>query len=263
VCLPSVGSISARASLVSRVTQFVTPWRLAKLLSRCCLAKRRADKLAKPACYPKRVDELLDVLDEYGRPTGEVAWKSEAHRRGLWHRGFHCWIAGENAGVPYLLVQRRDATKDTWPGFLDITAAGHLQSGEEVLSGGQREIAEELGLKVKPSRLVPLGTRRVEQEIPGGCDREFHDVYLLIDSTPPEDLRLQRGEVEAVLRIELGDAERLGTVGSVPAVEYAEGKVSATRVRLSDFVPNTDDYLRRVAGAARQLLRGESPGRVF
>jgi hypothetical protein len=49
----------------------------------------------------------------------------------------------------------------------------------------------------------------------------------------------------------------------VPAVEYAEGKVSNTRVRLSDFVPNEDDYLRRVASAARRLLAGDSPGRVF
>jgi isopentenyldiphosphate isomerase len=209
------------------------------------------------------VDELLDVIDELGRPTGEVAWKSEAHRRGLWHRCFHCWIAGEDAGGSYLLVQRRDATKDTWPGCLDVTAAGHLQSGEEPLGGGLREIEEELGLKVDPTKLVSLGTRRIEQEIPGGCDREFHEVFILFDPTPPEDLRLQKGEVEAVLRIKLGDAERLGALGSVPAVEYAEGRVSTTHVHLSDFVPNTDDYLRRVAGAARRLLAGESPGQVF
>ena len=206
------------------------------------------------------MDELLDVLDELGRPTGEVAWKSEAHRRGLWHRCFHCWIAGEDANGPYLLVQRRDAAKDTWPGYLDVAAAGHLQSGEEVLRGGLRELEEELGLKVDPAKLLPLGTRRIEQEIPGGCDREFHEVHLLIDSTPPGDLRLQKGEVEAVLSIGLGDTEGLGTVGSVPAVEYAEGGISSTRVGLTDFVPNTDDYLRRVAGAARRLLAGESPG---
>ncbi len=206
---------------------------------------------------------MLDVLDERGRPTGEVAWKSEAHRRGLWHHCFHCWIAGEDAGGPYLLVQRRAAAKDTWPGYLDVTAAGHLQSGEEPLGGGLREIEEELGLKVESDRLIPLGTRRIEQEIPEGCDREFHEVFLLLDPTPPEDLRLQEGEVEAVLRIGLGDVQKLDAGVSVPAVEYAEGEVSAARVRLSDFVSNEDDYLRRVAGAARRLLAGESPGRIF
>ena len=206
---------------------------------------------------------MLDVLDGLGRPTGEVAWKSEAHRRGLWHRCFHCWVYGADAGGPYLLVQRRAATKDTWPGCLDVTAAGHLRSGEQPLGGGVRELEEELGLRVGPERLVPLGTRRIEQEIPGGCDREFHEVFLLFDPTPPEDLRLQEGEVEAVLRMRLDDTERLGAGDSAPAMEYAEDKVSATRVRLSDFVPNKDDYLRRVAGAARRLLAGESPGRVF
>jgi 8-oxo-dGTP pyrophosphatase MutT (NUDIX family) len=209
------------------------------------------------------VDELLDVLDGLGRPTGEVAWKSEAHRRGLWHRCSHCWVCGTDAGGPYLLVQRRAAAKDTWPGRLDVTAAGHLRSGEEPLGGGLRELEEELGLRVAPGRLIPLGTRRLEQQIPEGCDREFHDVFLLLDPTSPEDLRLQEGEVEAVLRVGLEDAERLGAGDGALAVEYAEGGASTTRVGLSDFVPNEDDYLRRVAGAARRLLAGESPGRVF
>jgi isopentenyldiphosphate isomerase len=208
------------------------------------------------------VDELLDVLDQLGRSTGEVVWKSEAHRRGLWHRCFHCWVFGGD-GEPYLLVQRRAATKDTWPGCLDVTAAGHLQSGEEPLRGGLRELEEELGLRVEAGALIPLGTRRIEQEIPGGCDREFHDVFLLFDPTPPKELRLQEGEVEAVLRVELRDAETLDDRASAPAEEYAEGRVSVTRVRLSDFVPNEDDYLRQVAGAARRVLAGERLGQVF
>jgi isopentenyldiphosphate isomerase len=207
------------------------------------------------------VDELLDVLDDLGRPTGEVVYKGEAHRRGLFHRCFHCWIAGQDAAGPYLLVQRRAAAKDTWPGYLDVTAAGHLQSGEEPVMGGLRELEEELGLRVDPGRLVPLGTRRIEQEIPQGCDREFHDVFLLLNGTPPQDLRLQEGEVETVLRVGLGDVEALGA--GVSAREYARGGIYDTRVSLADFVPNEDDYLQRVAGAARRVLAGEDPGRIF
>jgi 8-oxo-dGTP pyrophosphatase MutT (NUDIX family) len=207
------------------------------------------------------VDELLDVLDDLGRPTGEVVYKSEAHRRGLYHHCFHCWIAGQDAVGPYLLVQRRAAAKDTWPGYLDVTAAGHLQSGEEPVMGGLRELEEELGLRVDPGRLAPLGTRRIEQEISQGCDREFHDVFLLLDSTPPRDLRLQEGEVEAVLRVGLDDVEALGA--GVSAREYVRGGISDTRVSFADFVPNEDDYLRRVAGAARRALAGEDPGRIF
>ena len=208
------------------------------------------------------MDELIDVRDESGGRTGQVVWKSEAHRRGLWHRCFHCWVFGADAGEPYLLVQRRAATKGTWPGYLDVTAAGHLAAGEEPMDG-LREVEEELGLRVDPGRLVPLGTRRVEQEIPGGLDREFHDVFLLRDDTPPGDLRLQREEVEAVLRIGIDDARALGGSGSATAREYRDGEVSEVRVSVPDFVPNTDDYLRRVAVAARAALDGGRVQRVF
>ena len=209
-----------------------------------------------------RVDELLDILDESGLPTGEVVAKSEAHRLGLWHRCFHCWICGSDPGGSYLLLQRRAGTKDTWPGYLDVTAAGHLAAGEETLDG-LREVEEELGLRVEPERLVPLGTRRVEQKIPGGCDRELHDVFLVSDATPPGDLRLQKEEVEAVFRLDLDDVRALYETGSAPAREYAEGRDAATRIRLAEFVPKEEGYLGRVAGAARRHLSGMHPGPIF
>ncbi len=210
------------------------------------------------------MDERIDVLDEAGKRTGAVVWKSEAHRRGLWHRCFHCWICTPATveGGPFLLAQRRAPEKDTWPGRLDVTAAGHLAAGEEPLDG-LREVEEELGLRVDPSRLVPLGTRRVELEIPGGTDREFHDVFLLVDGTPPEDFRLQPEEVQTVLRIDLDDAETLRSAGSAPAREYPAAGFFDTRVGPEDFVPYMDDYLRLVSLAARRALAGERPERVF
>jgi isopentenyldiphosphate isomerase len=208
------------------------------------------------------VDELLDILDESGLPTGQVVPKSEAHRLGLWHRCFHCWICGSDPGGSYLLLQRRAATKDTWPGYLDVTAAGHLAAGEKTLDG-LREVEEELGLGIKPERLVPLGTGRVEQEIPGGCDRELHEVFLVFDVTPPGDLRLQKVEVEAVFRLDLDDVEALYENGSAPAREYAEGRTSATRIHLAEFVPIEEGYLRRVAAAARRHLSGAPPVPIY
>ncbi len=213
------------------------------------------------------MEESLDILDEGGRYTGRVAPKSEAHRLGLWHRCFHCWISGSDPEGAYLLVQRRAAAKDTWPGYLDVTAAGHLAAGEEPLDG-LREVEEELGLRVDPGRLVSLGTRRVEHEIPAGCDRELHDVFLLIDPTPPADLRLQPEEVESVLRLGLDGVAALYEGETAPAWEYAVAGTEATkafakRVSLADFVPHDDEHLRLVAEAARRSLAGEPPGRVF
>jgi isopentenyldiphosphate isomerase len=208
------------------------------------------------------VDELLDILDESGRPTGEVLEKSEAHRLGLWHRCFHCWICGSDAAGPYLLLQRRAAAKDTWPGYLDITAAGHLSAGEETMDG-LREIEEELGLHVNPERLVPLGTIRLEQRLPAGCDRELHEVFLLQDDTPPENLRLQKEEVESVYRLDLDDVNALYETGTAPAREYKQGQTSATTIHFTEFVPKNEDHLSQIADAARQLLSGTTPPPPF
>jgi hypothetical protein len=128
---------------------------------------------------------------------------------------------------------------------------------------GLREVEEELGLRIEPERLVPLGTRRVEQEIPGGCDRELHEVFLVFDGTPPGDLRLQKEEVEAVFRLDLDDVQALYKTGSAPAREYAEGGTSATRIHLAEFVPKEVGYLSSVAGAASRYLSGVPPAPDF
>lgn len=208
------------------------------------------------------VDEKIDALNERGEPTGEIFWKSEAHRQGIWHRCFHCWVSGADDSGPYLLVQRRAAAKSTWPGKLDVSAAGHLASGEAPLDG-LRELEEELGLRVGSERLIPLGTRRIEQEIPQGCDREFHEVFLLRDDTPPADLKLQIEEVESVLRLNLEEIEALRNEEMVPVVEWRDGEFVTTRISLADFVPNDDGYLWRVAWAARQLHAGKAPGHLY
>src|SRR5215203_3032514 len=101
------------------------------------------------------------------------------------------------------------------------------------------------------------------RKIPGRCDREFHDVFLLFDATSPGDLRLQKEEVEAVFRLDLDDVEALYEKGSPPAREYAEGRASATRIHLAEFVPKEEGYLRRVAGAARRHLSGASCVPIF
>ena len=209
------------------------------------------------------MDEKIDALDEHGKPTGEVVWKSEAHRQGIWHRCFHCWVTGTyDAGEPYLLVQRRAAAKSTWPGRLDVTAAGHLAAGEKPLDG-LRELEEELGLSPDPERLVPLGTRRIQQDIPQGCDREFHDVFLLNDETPAKELNLQEEEVESVISLGLEDVERLGAGEVVDVREWSKTGEVFNEISIEDFVPNEDDYLAKIARAARRLHVGEKPDNLF
>lgn len=201
------------------------------------------------------MDERVDVLDERGERTGRVALRSEAHRLGLWHRCFHCWILAPEG--PYLFVQRRASGKDTWPDRLDVTVGGHLEAGESALDG-LREVEEELGIKAEPGELTPLGTRKSERRIPAGLDREFQEVFLLVRSLAPEDLNPRKQEVAAVLRFRLDDVEVLYEGAEVSAEEWS-GEARPTFVRLTDFVPEEDGYLSKVARAARAVLAGERP----
>ena len=207
------------------------------------------------------MDELVDILNPTGEPIGQTALKSEAHRRGLYHRCFHCWLYDPEKGL--LFVQRRAQSKETWPGRLDTTAAGHLAAGESALDG-LRELEEELGLKPEPERLVRLGTRRVQQEIPAGIDREFHDVFLLLQSLSPDMVKLQREEVGALLGLRLPDVERLYAGEAIGAEQWtAEGAVGGAEVRLEHFVPNQDRYALTVARAVAAHLSGEPVEQTF
>ena len=71
--------------------------------------------------------ELIDVLDENGKLTGEVLEKDEIYRKGLWHRSSHIWIINDNNE---LLVQKRNPYKQTFPNLWAISVAGHVDSGE-------------------------------------------------------------------------------------------------------------------------------------
>ncbi len=206
----------------------------------------------------------MDVLDARGQKTGRVAWKSEAHRLGLWHRCFHCWVVAPEvrSGGPYLFVQRRAARKDIWPNKLDVTVGGHLRAGESALDG-LREVEEELGLSVSADELIALGNRRVEKRIPAGLDREFQEVFVLVRSLCERDLHLQKEEVAAVVRLHLDDVEALVKGAAVPAEEWTVGRKSPVSVRLADFVSEEDGYLLRVAWAVRHVLASERPGPLF
>ena len=107
------------------------------------------------------VDELLDVLDDNGNPTGERKPRSAVHLDGDWHRALHLWVVREGHLV---VLQRRAADKDLEPLKLDVTVGGHYRAGElfvDVL----REAEEEIGLVLRPGQnATPAAQTR-----PAGC----------------------------------------------------------------------------------------------
>jgi len=53
-------------------------------------------------------------------------------------------------GMGNILIQRRTETKDFYAGWLDATAGGVVQSGENILDSARREAEEELGIAGVP-----------------------------------------------------------------------------------------------------------------
>ncbi len=89
-------------------------------------------------------DELFDIVDAHDCVTGH-ATRRQVHTRRLRHRAVHVLLF-DPAGR--LFVQKRAATKDTFPGHRDSSASGHLNSGEDYDACAVRELCEELGLEI-------------------------------------------------------------------------------------------------------------------
>ena len=149
---------------------------------------------------------LLDLVDENGNPTGEIAERERCHREGLRHRTCHLWLLRRRNGRTELLLQKRSAEKDSNPGCFDISSAGHIPARVDWIPSALRELKEELGLTAQPEQLIYCGVRKIVSDgVYHGKpfhDRQVSRVYALWMDVEPEQLTLQRSEVESVRWIE-------------------------------------------------------------
>jgi isopentenyldiphosphate isomerase len=146
--------------------------------------------------------EFFDVVDEAGRPTGEVVSREVAHRDGIRHRTAHMWVTRQVGGRTQVLLQKRAACKDSFPGCYDTSSAGHVRAGDEPRASAIRELGEELGIRADPSDLRFLGTFHIKfsKEFHGTTfrDNEVSFVYLYARPVDAANLTLQAEEVERV-----------------------------------------------------------------
>ena len=157
--------------------------------------------------------EYFDVCDEYGQPTGEIVERSIAHATGVRHRTAHVWIYREKDGKQELLLQKRSAQKDSFPGCYDTSSAGHVAAGTEPLESALRELEEELGIRAEREEIHPIGTFPISyaSEFHGKpfVDEETAFVYVYDGEVDISRLSLQEEEVESVRWFEIGDLLRM------------------------------------------------------
>lgn len=203
--------------------------------------------------------QLLSVVSPTGIPLGRGA-RRDVHRDGLWHAVFHCLIVrpGEPARV---VLQRRDRSKPTFPGLLDLSATGHLQDGEGPLDG-VREIREELGIDVAPDDLTPVGVRLLADDTAEGRNRERVHLFFLRDDRPLDAFTPGPSEVESLVEAPVEGLLALAGGRSEPirGTEWRPGgPMVSVELLASDLVDAIDGYWTVVLIMAARFANGQHP----
>jgi len=198
------------------------------------------EKNLKRAVLNGKVLELFDVLDINGNPTGQVRERTVAHRIGSFHRTVHIWVIRqkksnkkitedninskdsktvenqtENQNCDFeVLLQKRSEDKDSFPGCYDISAAGHIDVGENVDIAAVRELYEELGIKAEVSDLryfmTHLGLEDTQYYGKRFFNREFAKVYYFDGKDIADgDIKIQESEVDSVMWVDYDECTRM------------------------------------------------------
>lgn len=135
--------------------------------------------------------ELIDVVDEEDQVIGQAP-RSQVHDQGLLHRVVHVLLLDEQ---DRLVLQKRAATKRTYPGLWTSSASGHVTAGQDPRAAARRETIEEIGLE--PADLSHVG--RVRFDDPAVGEHEVCHVFVGRARGPPDPDPAEVAEVQAVL----------------------------------------------------------------
>lgn len=131
--------------------------------------------------------ELWDLYDIDLRKTGETHERGKPVPEERYHMVVHMVIFSTDGRM---LIQQRTDDKEGWPGLWDVTVGGSATAGDTSRAAAEREVLEEIGLRIDLSQAQPKLT------IP--FDAGFDDIYTLVMDVDPGALRLQESEVQAV-----------------------------------------------------------------
>jgi isopentenyldiphosphate isomerase len=166
----------------------------------------------------------FDVYRDRPEPTGEEMTRGETHKLKMWHRSVHVWLVDPALGL--VALQKRSPNKDTFPGRWDISAAGHIESGDESRPTAVRELAEELGVVCDGEELRFLCCVPAEQADLGGCNC-FEDVYILRCDSEATAFAVGEAEVTATAWMPMKELEEKLKTGDPTVVPRTEKYQSA------------------------------------
>lgn len=141
------------------------------------------------------MQEFFDVLDETGVYIGKTETREKCHSNGLWHKAVVVFVINSNKQI---LLQKRSATKKLWPNMWDVSAGGHVLSGEFGFQSAIREAKEELNLNLDKQDLTFIGATTSVNTKGDIINKHFNEYYIAKMDIDINALKLQTEEVSEV-----------------------------------------------------------------
>ena len=141
------------------------------------------------------MEELFDVLNEKGEYTNRIETRKKCHKEGLYHKAVVVFIINSKGQV---LLQRRSPNKRMWPNLWDVTAGGHVSSGEFGFQAIIRECKEELGIELNKDDITFIGSTKSTNIKGDIINNHFNEIYIANKEIDETKLKLQEDEVAEV-----------------------------------------------------------------
>lgn len=91
--------------------------------------------------------DLLPVVNQRDEAIGARP-RREVHLQRLLHRAVQVCILDRQGAI---WLQQRGPAKDSYPGYWDFAATGHVDPGESYDQAARRELREEVGIDAEPA----------------------------------------------------------------------------------------------------------------
>lgn len=131
--------------------------------------------------------EYWDIYDSNRNKTGRHMRRGEEIAPGDYHLVIHICIFNREGKM---LIQQRQPFKQGYPNLWDVTVGGSAVEGDDSRMAAERELFEELGLRLDLEGIRPHMTVNFQ--------RGFDDIYLIEREVELSGLKLQPEEVQAV-----------------------------------------------------------------
>ena len=156
--------------------------------------------------------ELLRVLDDDGKETGEIRFRDEVHIKSLFHNEITLWVI--NKKDKKILLQKRSEFKKIDPNKY-APCMGHVVENETIMETLFKEAQEELGIDLSKYKIVPLVV--VKNSFPN--NHHFSHHFYIVASIPISEIIIQKEELSEVLYMGFEKLKKL-VVSNSPMIVF-------------------------------------------